>query len=1023
MRRGRADGFRWWLAAAMLLVSAARAHALVLPASSYDRHYFSEPGSHESIQSSGELSGKRWGIAGWVEYQVDVATTGWYGLWTHGAPPSGVEFIVDPGVDGSAPAERYFHQREYPHASRTPVGNVWLTAGRHRLRLARFFWTGFPGIAAIELRQASGGLEEAVHVFFKADQLVFRKGECPELVAYGGTSAQGSLEIVDASADGSRQYGRYSVLFATSGAPVAHSVRLACTEAGFHRLSWRLTGRSAPGNPTTLAFQVIDTGTPPPSVAMTTRPPLVDIDCATQVPDYSSADGTRIRSLANARYRESGATGWIFYQRLAAAERGRHPEPSWFAYTLRGVLPQQRYRIEVDYPDDASRTFAVAWREPAPLHYPVASAVETGREYRLSSEPQTLVFHAWARASSPRLTFLPAHDGTRAACLRIRVYLDGSFTTPPVRSTGKRQFLNWYEEGENFTSFFGPATDDAQGFNVAVERWLRHAADSGVDTLLPTVSVYNFAMYPSRFNQSFSEPRRDTLRVLLLQAERFGMKLIPELHPRADELAYAGNGARTLANLAVSREGKDNFTGPSGRNVPPYFNALDPGNQQWYIGMVRELAERYRDSPALQGISLRYMTWANPALDNLVSLDWGYDDTTIALYRAHTGSKLPAGAPGDTARFQKRHDWLLANEKAAWVQWRCVQLTQLFTRIRDAVRAARPDLMVYLHLFGPAASTAEGFRTPLREAGLDLEALAKIDGLMVVNSTFTYGRLEPDGIFFNATRDPLLDPAVMGAAPDRPGQQWVLPTSVYLEAIGDLIVPPGKLGFAASTKPAWMSVASNPPGRQALERFALLLAQTDSLVLGDGGNNYTLGPPVVAEFAREFRKLPAVPFEQIAGAVDPITVRTHASGAELVFYAVNRENYPVQVRITLSSGEAREFELRAYELRVMTAAPAVRILGVTATIPQAERSRIAARIQWVRALLADPAGGLKVAGWEAVALTQAASTAQRALDGGLAWRARVAFETSAALRAFRSIGCFPPDMRAQFPTESTCGRD
>jgi hypothetical protein len=749
----------------------------------------------------------------------------------------------------------------------------------------------------------------------------------------------------------------------------------------------------------------------------------VDIDCATRTPDYASPDGTRVRSLADTRYRESGDTGWIHYQRLAAAERARHPEPDWFAYVLRGVLPQQRYRVEVEYPDDAARTFAVAWRESAPLQYPVASAVETGREYRLSAAPQTLVFHVWARATGPRLTFLPAHDGDRAACLRIRVYLDDSFTAVPSDlSAGKRQFLNWYEEGEHFTSLFGPATDDARGFNVAVERWLRHASDSGVSTLMPTVSIYNFAMYPSRFNQSFSEPQRDTLRVLLLQAERFGMHLIPELHPRADELAYARNDQRYLGNLAVSREGTNNFMGPSGRNAPPHFNALDPGNQQWYVGMVQELVARYRDSPAFQGVSLRYMTWANAALDNLVDLDWGYDDATIGLYRTEAGSKVPVGTQADPARFQRRHDWLLANERAAWIQWRCAKLTQLLTRIRDTVRAARPDLQVYLHLFGPSAPTAEGFRSRLQEAGLDLEALARIEGLVIVNSTFTYGRLEQDGIFFNATRDPLLDPTAMGASSEGPGSHWFVPTSLYLEAIGDIVVPPQKLGFPAATKAVWMSAASNPPGRQALERFALLLAGTDSLALGDGGNNYTLGPPVVAEFAREFRKLPAVPFEQVPGAVDPVMIRSHASAAEFMFYAVNRENYPVHVRIGLNSGETHDLEMRAYELRVFSARPGMRISSVTIAIPQAERARIAGRIQWTQGLLAG-SRSVSPSGGDAGVLALAVTAAQLALDRGHAWRAHAAFETSAALRAFRGIGCFPPDMRTEFASTSTCGQD
>ncbi len=839
------------------------------------------------------------------------------------------------------------------------------------------------------------------------------------------------MEIVDTNADGSRIFGRQRIEIPASEGPVVRTVELSCREHGFHRLSFRIDGRPVSTNALLpLSFQVIDTSRPLPlpQPGVSAAAPLIDIDCAAQPPDYSSGDGTQLRPLGDGQYRESGDVGWIAYQRIAEAERSRHREPSWFAYALRGVLPQRRYRVEVDYPDDAIRTFAVTWREPSPLTYSVATAVETGREYRLSNSVRTTAFQVWARAAGPRLIFMASHDGVRAACSRIRVYLAGATSTPATAArSDHRQFLNWYEEGENFTGLFGAPDADLPGMDVAIERWLQAAAETGIDTLMPTTVVYNFAMYPSRFNRAFSIPQRDPLRMLMLQAERHGMRVIPELHPRADELVYAQDGRQTLRNLAVSSDGKNNFMGPSGRNAPPYFNALDAGNEQWYIGMVRELAERFGDSPAFQGVSLRYMTWANPALNNLVSLDWGYDDDTIARYRAATGSGLPTGSPGDAGRFKARHDWLLAHERDRWIAWRCGKVTELFTRLRDAVRAARPDLRLYLHLFGPALQTGpagpsagdNAFLSRMKEAGLDLTALARLDGLVLVNSSLAYGRGEHDGIFFNATRDPLLDPVAMGAPPQGPPNQWFMPFSQYLEALPG-IVPPEKLGLPASARESYMmSAASNPAGRQALERFALLLAETDTLALGDGGNNYTLGAPFVAEFAHEFTKLPQVPFEQVPGAVDPVTIRALSSNAAYMFYAVNRESYPVQVRIDLTGREPMDVELQPYELRVFTTAPAVRIVAVRTEVPEAERTRIAGRIEWTSRLVAGSIGA-RPSGGDAKILAEALEAARSALNRGQLWRAHTVFETSAVLVAFRRMGCFPPDMNMGLA--STCGR-
>jgi hypothetical protein len=1014
----------------LLYVLARTAQALVLPASSYAMHDFTEHGSHEAIQSSGDLSGARSGITGWVEYRADVGESGWYELRAHGSPPTGVEFHVDPDEAGQAPPDRYFFQPEgYLDDSPHKIGNVWLTAGQHRIRLTRYFWTGFPKVTAVELRRSRGSLVDALQVYFATDQRVFRAGECARVTVRGGAGAQGDLQISDMSADGSRTYGLYRIAIPAVDSPVTRTVELSCRDPGFHRLSFRIDGRiAAPNDLLPLSYQVIDTSRPLPEPVPPETNPLIDIDCVAQPPDYTSADGTQLRPFVDGAYRESGDVGWIGYQRIPEAKRSSSREPSWFAYALRGVLPQQRYRVEIDYADDAIRTFAVTWREPSPLTYAVATAVESGREYRLSNTMRTIVFHAWARAAGPRLVFMPSHDGLRAACLRIRVYLAGATSASAVSApAGNRQFLQWYEEGENFTGLFGAPDATLRGMDIAIARWLQAASETGVNTLMPTAVIYNFAMYPSRLNRAFSVPLRDTLRILMLQAERNGMRVIPELHPRADELVYARDGRQSLKNLALSSKGLNNFMGPSGRNAPPYFNALDAGNQQWYIDAVRELAERYRDSPALQGVSLRFMTWANPALNNLVNLDWGYDDDTIARFRAETGSNLPSGSPRDAGRFKFRHDWLHAHEKPAWIRWRCAKITLLFSRLRDTLRAVRPDLRLYLHLFGPAVQTGpagplageSAFVSQMKEAGLDLVALSGLTGLVIVNSTFVYGRGEHDGLFFNATRDPLLDPVAMGAPPQGPTGQWFVPTSLYLEAIPG-IVPPEKLGLPASAREThMMSAASNPTGRQVLERFALLLAGTDTPALGDGGNNYTLGSPFVAEFAREFTKLPQVPFEQVLDAVDPVAIRALKSANAFMFYAVNRESYAVRVRIDLAGAEPMDIQLQPYELRVFTARPAVGILAVHVEVPEVQRERIAGRIEWTSRLLAGSVGVLP-SGGDAQTLAVAVSAARRALERGHLWRARTIFETSAVLVAFRRVGCFPPDMNMGIANAAGC---
>ena len=91
------------------------------------------------------------------------------------------------------------------------------------------------------------------------------------------------------------------------------------------------------------------------------------------------------------------------------------PEPSWFAYRLHNIVAQTPYLVEVDYPDDRLRTFAIALRESAPLSYPVAGAVDSGGEFSLSNGMLTQSLLYWPRAEGTRVTLLNAHDGRRAA--------------------------------------------------------------------------------------------------------------------------------------------------------------------------------------------------------------------------------------------------------------------------------------------------------------------------------------------------------------------------------------------------------------------------------------------------------------------------------------------------------------------------------------------------------------------------------------------------------------------------------
>jgi hypothetical protein len=1010
-------------------------------AESYNRGHFPQPDSAARIHAARNLSGGGCCLSGWVEYDFEIRAPGWYGLIVHGNP-HGVEFLVDPDQAGGSAPEAYFIGGSGQNRATDRIGNVWLTTGVHHVRVQHHYWTGFPSITAIELRPSEATLAELVAVAAPAGEHLFRKGQCPPLeIVAGGLPHPERLGIQETDPYTFKTLHWHNLQIPASSKPTRHRFELPCGEEGY-RMLWFADSRGSIPNEKLRGFfyQVIDSGTPPARPGGRSDAKVLEIDCAATPPDYSGGGPTRVVRAAFGDYRESGDAGLTRYQRAPQVARKLLPEPSWFAYTLDGLAPQQRHRIEIDYPDDALRTFAIALREARPLQYPVTIGVDSGGEYSLSARTRTQSMVVWPRGGvSPRLTFVTAHDGRRAACTRIRVYRAGEPEPIAGDAEGTREFMLWYEEGANYASLFGPDDDGPRGRQVATERWIEAVRSIGGSTLMPTVAVYGTVLYPSRHNVAFSQPDQDALRRLLLVAEKHRLKVVPELHPRADELAFGhAGGPGPVARLAVSRDGRTNFLAADGRtrNFPPHFNALTPENQAWYIAMIGELADRYRDSPALAGISLRHMAWANPALNNLVNLDWGYDDATVERFKRETGSAVPLDRSDNQKRFAARHAWLTGPGRAVWIEWRCRQIADLIRRIRDRVRLARPDLNLYLNIFGEAGGPS--LVSKLRESGIDPAMLNAIDGVILLNASYGYGRREADGDL-RGFRDMLLDPASLDAL-RKPGDGGrFLSGAQYLEAT-EAIVPPELLDFPANTKKTWMSAVANPAGRHALERYAVELAATDALTLGDGGNGYVFGPPIVREFMANFRRLPARRFSDHPDAIDPVTVRSLTQANASYFYAVNRERYPVVVDIAFDkAGEVAaladgrkaavedghlRLELQAYELAAYKAAAGSRIGSIRTQLPEEERARVARQIAAVERLAGlSPLQTLLRRGpseQEHRLLRDTAREARQALERGWMWRARTVLEHSALLAIYQRTGCYPPELRDGDVEAITC---
>jgi Glycosyl hydrolase-like 10 len=997
----------------------------------FDRYELTDPKAIDKLKQSDNYNGLAgidgWGITGWFEYDFTVNDSGWYEFReTLTGGSNNVEFIFDPQLhDHDTDGIHIYGAGAGFNGTDDKLGNIWLAAGSHTLRIQQYYWTGFPNITRISIRPSPATLAGSIRAELPDLSGVYRTNECPELDLVAGSSRMDYRLIVlisDKSTGAIRN--KQTISIPSSRVPQKLQIPLYCDNEGIYSISYQDAAGRAISNRDVreISYEVINTKKRPRVGGDVERKLLQEIDCVSKPPDYKGGGETRVVRKSFGSYRESGDADWRQYQQLKPALRALRPEPSWFAYKLMVNHTQRPYLVEVDYPDDALRSMAIVLRESVPLNYPVAGGVDTGGEFSLSNTMQTHSMIFWPRAADPRIVFMNARQGSHAAAAKIRVYeLNGDFPALRASEDGGRNFINWYEEGGNFTSLYGVDASPGNS-SLAIERWAESVGYMGGNMLSPTINIYNFCLYPSSYNLAFSEPPgNDVFRRMLLIAEKHQMKVLPDFHPRADELAwpYAGS-AVPKPNLLLSKDGKQ-----PGNLPPPYYNPLYPANQDWYVNMLGEFADKYKDSPALLGVSLRLMQWANPTLNNFQSLDWGYDDYTTDLFQKETGITIPDGVKND-GRYRRRYDWLMANARDKWINWRCEKIAQLHERIRNRVRQARPDLKVYSVAYD--AYPSEYGPGWLRDAGIDVGMLSNIDGVVLINGLHAYGRLYDD-ITTQGTRDNLLDPAVLRALMEHGDDGKFLSYARYFEAT-EAVVPPGDLGFDASTKKTWTSAVVNPSGRHFLERYAVELAETDATILGDGGNGYTLGQPLLREFLGDYRLLPAEHFTPRQDASDPVAVWELARNSDYLFYAVNRERYTVDlsIKITgtdevtrLSTGERKkvshgvlEIQLKPYQLMAFRTQKIARIDSVATEVPAGSLDIVNKQVSWLESLNKKITGNLtrfSLSSDQKQVLRRLAADARSAIDQGRAWQARGIVENHELLKIYVSINDYPPGFR------------
>ena len=158
-----------------------------------------------------------------------------------------------------------------------------------------------------------------------------------------------------------------------------------------------------------------------------------------------------------------------------------------------------------------------------------------------------------------------------------------------------------------------------------------------------------------------------------------------------EEERIAANPTALEPTVAMMR---NNGTRTTNLRWTQSLNFIAPETRRELLGVVEDMARRYAGVPGVLGIGCLAGEWLYPTYQsgwfeawNLEQhFDTSYDDRTIAQFEKEAGVKVPVPTD-DPQRYSKRYQWIMANAKQAWIDWRCRTLFAMADDMRKIAAA------------------------------------------------------------------------------------------------------------------------------------------------------------------------------------------------------------------------------------------------------------------------------------------------------------------------------------------------
>ena len=646
-------------------------------------------------------------------------------------------------------------------------------------------------------------------------------------------------------------------------------------------------------------------------------------------------------------------------------------EGSRFALRLRlDPKVQPLYALEIDYPDDKVRTidFIVQGVGNEPNDYAMQVGVAAGGEWPNTGRMLTHRCLLWPRASEVALVGMTAREGAPVAVSEVRVYKVRDSRLPPLRvrepkanaDGWRRSFALYFEDPAVGFDFAVPSNGNtAESLSMLIDRVVADMKFTG-ENLFAYPGVWYQGLIGEEYN-----PRNhanDFLSGWYEKFDREGLFLMPTVNPNNMPVRRGlvtrealSDGSLHDSPVSIHDTGKPNWGGWHG--TPPNFNIAHPDTQKWLESLVDTLLAQGVAHPSFKGICL-HVTRHN--MLTFGGIEAGYNDYCIEAFEQATGVKVEVsgrdkyptrlasegpgrdapgatGRPGrdapgtkDPLRGKRYAAWLRAHPEAfaLWLDWRCDVVTAFWGRIAAKLKAARPDLKLWVNAFSVSRVQHDDFLKAdwttrvNREMGIDPAKLCAaapniIVGQSIVPADFRWRKANAfptvDRERYRVKQRDLYKLADTWELLQGGRYPWAGQHDRYWEsAIGATGSNDDWKNFknknaSNSLDSKWMKECTwrvttiNPSGRHALAHFAAPLAFGDVLGMSKGG--FLIGTygmeDELREFMAAFRALPAVVMADVAPAKGGVVMRQADFDGKSYFYLCNTTGEPQQVDVSL----------------------------------------------------------------------------------------------------------------------------